>query len=48
MERLLSIQESYWSQFAFPDNTAIDESHQFDTPDHQGKARTATLEIYMI
>ncbi|XP_053294893.1 rac GTPase-activating protein 1 [Pleuronectes platessa] len=34
IERLLSIPESYWSQFALPDNTAMDNNHQFETPDH--------------
>ncbi|XP_018533146.1 rac GTPase-activating protein 1 [Lates calcarifer] len=35
IERLLSIPASYWSQFAYPDNTAMDNAHQFDTPDHK-------------
>ncbi|XP_022600971.1 rac GTPase-activating protein 1-like [Seriola dumerili] len=35
VERLLSIPASYWSQFAHPDNTAMDNAHQFDTLDHR-------------
>ncbi|XP_019942518.2 rac GTPase-activating protein 1-like isoform X2 [Paralichthys olivaceus] len=35
IERLLSIPANYWGQFAFPDNTAMDNNHQFETPDHQ-------------
>ncbi|XP_039971388.1 rac GTPase-activating protein 1-like [Xiphias gladius] len=35
IERLLGIPASYWSQFAYPDNTAMDNAHQFDTPDHK-------------
>ncbi|KAG7229730.1 hypothetical protein INR49_012526 [Caranx melampygus] len=35
VERLLSIPVSYWSQFAHPDNVAMDNAHQFDTPDHK-------------
>ncbi|XP_071351083.1 rac GTPase-activating protein 1-like [Trachinotus anak] len=35
IERLLSIPASYWRQFAHPDNTAMDNAHQFDTPDHK-------------
>ncbi|XP_023254315.1 rac GTPase-activating protein 1-like [Seriola lalandi dorsalis] len=35
VERLLSIPASYWSQFAHPDNTAMDNAHEFDTLDHR-------------
>ncbi|XP_008318652.1 rac GTPase-activating protein 1-like [Cynoglossus semilaevis] len=33
IERLLSISSNYWSQFASPDITAMDNGHQFDTPE---------------
>uniref|UniRef100_A0A665T0F6 Rac GTPase-activating protein 1 n=1 Tax=Echeneis naucrates TaxID=173247 RepID=A0A665T0F6_ECHNA len=35
VERLLSIPESYWSQFAHPYNTPVDNANQVDTPDHK-------------
>ncbi|XP_040888817.1 rac GTPase-activating protein 1-like [Toxotes jaculatrix] len=35
VERLLHIPASYWSQFAFPENPAMDSAHQFNTPDHK-------------
>lgn len=35
IERLLSIPASYWSQFAHPDNTAMDKALHGDTPDHR-------------
>ncbi|KAK5912820.1 hypothetical protein CesoFtcFv8_002657 [Champsocephalus esox] len=34
MERLFSIPADYWGQFAYPDYTVIDSSHQTETPDH--------------
>ncbi|XP_033990765.1 rac GTPase-activating protein 1-like [Trematomus bernacchii] len=34
MERLFSIPADYWGQFAYPDYTDIDSSHQTVTPDH--------------
>uniref|UniRef100_A0AAX7U0Y5 Rac GTPase activating protein 1 n=1 Tax=Astatotilapia calliptera TaxID=8154 RepID=A0AAX7U0Y5_ASTCA len=35
IERLLSIPDSYWSQFAYPDNASIDNAHNTDTPNHK-------------
>uniref|UniRef100_A0A672YAQ4 Rac GTPase-activating protein 1 n=1 Tax=Sphaeramia orbicularis TaxID=375764 RepID=A0A672YAQ4_9TELE len=35
IERLLSIPSSYWSQFAHPDNIAMDKALHGDTPDHR-------------
>ncbi|AWP03147.1 putative rac GTPase-activating protein 1-like [Scophthalmus maximus] len=35
IKRLLSIPASYWSQFASPANTGMDNAHQFDTADHK-------------
>ncbi|KAM9408635.1 rac GTPase-activating protein 1-like [Pholidichthys leucotaenia] len=35
VERLLSIPNSYWSQFAYPDNANIDGAHHTDTPNHK-------------
>ncbi|XP_041834183.1 rac GTPase-activating protein 1-like [Melanotaenia boesemani] len=32
VERLLSISESYWSHFAYPDNVGMDKAHRTDTP----------------
>uniref|UniRef100_G3NZV7 Rac GTPase-activating protein 1 n=1 Tax=Gasterosteus aculeatus aculeatus TaxID=481459 RepID=G3NZV7_GASAC len=34
VERLLSIPVNYWGQFAYPDNTSMDNAHHADTPDH--------------
>ncbi|KAM9759640.1 rac GTPase-activating protein 1-like [Menidia menidia] len=31
VERLLSIPESYWSRFAYPDNVSLDAAHHTDT-----------------
>ncbi|XP_071750559.1 rac GTPase-activating protein 1-like [Centroberyx gerrardi] len=35
IERLLSIPASYWSQYAHPDNTAMDNAQHINTPDHR-------------
>ncbi|XP_032370410.1 rac GTPase-activating protein 1 isoform X1 [Etheostoma spectabile] len=35
VERLLSIPGKYWDQFAYPDNTGMDNACHTDTPDHQ-------------
>nr|XP_046240296.1 rac GTPase-activating protein 1-like [Scatophagus argus]XP_046240297.1 rac GTPase-activating protein 1-like [Scatophagus argus]XP_046240298.1 rac GTPase-activating protein 1-like [Scatophagus argus] len=35
IERLLSIPAKYWGQFAYPDNTGMDNAHHTDTPDHK-------------
>uniref|UniRef100_A0A8C9X9P0 Rac GTPase-activating protein 1 n=1 Tax=Sander lucioperca TaxID=283035 RepID=A0A8C9X9P0_SANLU len=35
VERLLSIPGKYWDQFAYPDNTGMDNARHTDTPDHQ-------------
>ncbi|XP_042262105.1 rac GTPase-activating protein 1-like [Thunnus maccoyii] len=35
IERLLSIPGSFWSQYAYPDNLGIDNTHHIDTPDHR-------------
>lgn len=46
MERLFSIPADYWGQFAYPDYTVIDSSHQTETPDHhQGKSLKKWIEI---
>ncbi|XP_068576311.1 rac GTPase-activating protein 1-like [Cebidichthys violaceus] len=33
VERLLSIPANYWDQFAYPDNTGMDDAHHTETPD---------------
>lgn len=38
IERLLSIPAKYWGQFAYPDNTGMDNVHHTDTPDQKGKS----------
>uniref|UniRef100_A0A7N6BBR6 Rac GTPase-activating protein 1 n=1 Tax=Anabas testudineus TaxID=64144 RepID=A0A7N6BBR6_ANATE len=35
IERLLSIPTNYWSQFAYPDSTAMDSAHHSVTPDRK-------------
>ncbi|KAK2862376.1 hypothetical protein Q5P01_001909 [Channa striata] len=35
VERLLTIPTSYWSQFAYPDSTAMDSAHHTVTPDRK-------------
>ncbi|XP_061583768.1 rac GTPase-activating protein 1-like [Cololabis saira] len=35
VEQLISIPESYWSRFAYPDVASMDFSHQADTPNHK-------------
>ncbi|XP_036958378.1 rac GTPase-activating protein 1-like [Acanthopagrus latus] len=35
VERLLSIPARYWGQFAYPDNTGMDNAHHIETPDHK-------------
>ncbi|XP_026161587.1 rac GTPase-activating protein 1-like [Mastacembelus armatus] len=35
IQRLLSIPASYWGQFAYPDNTVMDNAHHTDTPDYK-------------
>ncbi|KAG7493826.1 rac GTPase-activating protein 1-like [Solea senegalensis] len=35
IERLLSISAHYWSQFASPDIAAMENDHQFETPEHK-------------
>ncbi|KAM4613280.1 rac GTPase-activating protein 1-like [Polymixia lowei] len=35
IERMLSIPASYWSQYAHPDNTAMDNAQHINTPDHR-------------
>uniref|UniRef100_A0A671TI83 Rac GTPase-activating protein 1 n=1 Tax=Sparus aurata TaxID=8175 RepID=A0A671TI83_SPAAU len=35
VERLLSIPARYWGQFAYPDNTGMDNAHHTETPDNK-------------
>ncbi|XP_074536787.1 rac GTPase-activating protein 1-like [Halichoeres trimaculatus] len=35
IQRLLSIPASYWSCFAYPDNTSMGYTHHTETPDHK-------------